>query len=57
MRYTEVVSTFQRSLFWKISLKKITRNVIIVDDGFCRSTFENSYRLEPSETPRKLRDV
>jgi hypothetical protein len=42
MPYTEVVSIFQRSLFWKMSLKKITRNAIIVDDGFIEALLERA---------------
>jgi len=53
MPYTEEVSTCQRSLFWKMLLKKITRNAIIVD-GFYRSTFGKGYRWKPSETPKEL---
>jgi hypothetical protein len=55
--YNEAVSTFQRSLFWKMSLKKITWNAIMVDGGFYRSTFGKGYRWQPSETPRELREV
>jgi hypothetical protein len=35
--FTEVVPTFQRSVFWKMLLKKTTKNIIIADDALYSS--------------------